>query len=53
MAAADNLEYRTPTGTAVMTNRHVVKDMYLAESKGTSFDIVQTFKAVAHGQTCA
>ena len=53
MAAADNLSYRTATGTAVMTNRHVVKDMYLAECKGTSFDIVQTFKAVAHGQTCS
>ena len=36
-----------------MTNRHVVKDMYLAECKGTSFDIVSTFKAVAHGQTCS
>ena len=53
MAAADNLSYKTATGTAVMTNRHVVKDMYLAECKGTSFDIVQTFKAVAHGQTCS
>ena len=53
MAAANNLEYRTPTGTAVMTNRHVVKDMFLAECKGTSFDIVQTFRAIAHGQTCS
>ena len=53
MAAAENLEYRTPTGSAVMTNRHVVKDMFLAECKGTSFEIVQTFKAVAHGQTCS
>ena len=52
MAAADNLSYKTATGTAVMTNRHVVKDMYLAECKGTRLDIVQTFKAVAHGQTC-
>ena len=53
MAAANDLSYKTATGTAVMTNRHVVKDMYLAECKGTSFDSVETFKAVAHGQTCA
>jgi len=52
MAAANNLQYQTATGTATMTNRHVVKDMYLAECKGTSFNIVQTFKAVAHGQAC-
>ena len=53
MAAANNLSYKTATGTGAMTNRHVVKDMYLAECKGTSFDIVETFKAVAHGQTCS
>ena len=53
MAAANNLQYKTATGTAVMTNRHVVKDMFLAECKGTSFDIIQSYKAVAHGQTCS
>ncbi|MEQ8702088.1 MAG: hypothetical protein RLT05_36685, partial [Bauldia litoralis] len=53
MAASQGLEYQTATGTATMTNRHVVKDMYLAECKGTTFDIIKTFKAVAHGQTCS
>jgi urea transport system substrate-binding protein len=53
MAASNGLEYHTATGTATMTNRHVVKDMYLAECKGTTFDILETFKSVAHGQTCS
>lgn len=53
MAASNGLEYQSATGTATMTNRHVVKDMYLAECKGTSFNIIKTFKSVAHGQTCS
>ncbi len=53
MAAAKDLTYRTVTGPATMTNRHVVKDMFLAECKGTNFNIVKTFKAVPHGQTCS
>jgi ABC-type branched-subunit amino acid transport system substrate-binding protein len=53
MAASNGLEFQSATGMAKMTNRHVVKDMYLAECKGTSFDIVKTFKSVAHGQTCS
>ena len=53
MAASEGLEYKTATGTATMTNRHVNKDIYLAECKGTDFDIIQTFASVAHGETCS
>ena len=53
MAASEGLEYKTATGTATMTNRHVNKDIYLAECKGTDFEIIQTFASVAHGETCS
>jgi len=53
MAASKDLTFQTATGPATMTNRHVVKDMFLAECKGTDFNVVQSFSAVAHGQTCA
>ena len=53
MAASEGLSYKTATGSAVMTNRHVNKDIYLAECKGVAFDIVQTFGAVDHGETCS
>ncbi|WP_420583522.1 substrate-binding domain-containing protein [Ruegeria sp.] len=53
MAASEGLSYKTATGTGTMTNRHVNKDIYLAECQGTDFNIVQTFAAVAHGETCS
>lgn len=53
MAASEGLRYQTATGTGVMQSRHVNKDMYLAECKGAEFEIVETFKQVAHGETCA
>ncbi len=53
MAAADGLTYQTATGTGSMTDRHVTKDMYLAECKGTAFEIIQTFEQVEHGETCS
>ena len=52
MAASEGLEYLTATGTGTMTNRHVNKDMYLAECMGAEFKIIQTFPQVAHGETC-
>ena len=53
MSASNGLSYTTATGTAVMTNRHVNKDIYLAECNGVAFDIVKSFKGVAHGETCS
>ena len=52
MAASEGLEYRTATGIGMMTNRHVNKDMYLAQCKGAEFEIVRTFEQVAHGEIC-
>ena len=53
MAASEGLQYRTATGTGVMTNRHVNKDMYLAQCRGAEFEIVRTFEQVEHGEICA
>ena len=36
-----------------VNNRHVDKNMYLAECRGTEFQVVETFKNVKSGQTCA
>ena len=52
MAASEGLEYRTATGIGIMTNRHVNKDMYLAQCKGAEFEIIRTFEQVEHGETC-
>lgn len=53
MKASNGLEYKTATGTGTMVNRHVAKNMYLAECKGTDFDIIQTFDQVEPGETCS
>ncbi len=53
MSASEGLAYRTATGIGTMRNRHVNKDMYLAECKGTEFEIVEVFPQVAHGETCS
>lgn len=53
MKAADGLTYKTATGTGTMVNRHVAKDMFLAECKGTEFEIIRTFEQVDHGETCS
>ncbi len=51
-AAAEGLTFPSATGKMTMHHRHVDKDMYVAECKGTEFQIVQTFPAVKSGQTC-
>ncbi len=53
MKASNGLVYKTATGTGTMINRHVAKTMYLAECKGTDFDIIQTFDHVEPGETCS
>jgi ABC-type branched-subunit amino acid transport system substrate-binding protein len=53
MAASENLTYKTATGIGTMSNRHVAKDMYLAECIGTTFKVLNTFTNVDHGETCS
>ncbi len=52
-AAANGLTFDTPTGRMTMHHRHVDKNMFLAECQGTEFRVVETFKNVKSGQTCA
>ncbi|HVO14218.1 MAG TPA: substrate-binding domain-containing protein [Alphaproteobacteria bacterium] len=52
-AAAEGLSFDTPGGPAVMHHRHLDKNEYLAECKGASFDIIQTFKSIKSGENCA
>ena len=52
-AAADGITFPSATGSMTMRNRHVDKNMYVAECKGTTFDIVATFPNVKSGQTCS
>jgi urea transport system substrate-binding protein len=35
-----------------MYGQHVDKNMFLAECKGTEFEILKTFEAVKHGEAC-
>ena len=51
-ATAEGLTVNTPTGPVTMRNRHTDKNMYLAESKGTQFNIAKVFSNVPSGQTC-
>ena len=52
-AAANGLTFDTPTGRMTMRHRHVDKNMFLAECRGTEFQVVETFRNVKSGQTCA
>ena len=51
-AVVEGLNFDTPTGPMTMVNRHVAKNMFLAECKGVEFNIVETFNQVGSGQTC-
>lgn len=50
--AAEGTRYSSPRGTATMQNRHVSTNIYLAEAKGTDFQVVETFTNVDPGSTC-
>jgi hypothetical protein len=52
-AAANGLGFDTPTGRMTMHRRHVDKNMFLAECRGTEFHVVESFRNVKSGQTCA
>ena len=51
-AIAEGTTYEGPRGAATMSNRHVAKDIYLAEADGTAFKVVQTFANVDPGNNC-
>ena len=51
-AAADGTSYEGPRGSATMRDRHVSKDIFLAEAEGTAFRIVATFSGVDAGNNC-
>ncbi len=49
---ADGLVFHGPRGVTRMVQRHVVKDMHLAEARGIEFRIVKTFPQIsATGET--
>lgn len=52
-ATAEGLTVETPTGPITMRNRHTDKNIFLAASRGTEFEVVKTFENVPSGQTCA
>ncbi len=50
---ADGTTYSGPRGTATMKDRHVSKDIYLAEAVETEFKVIMTFPDVDAGNNCA
>ncbi|HVL59174.1 MAG TPA: substrate-binding domain-containing protein [Burkholderiaceae bacterium] len=52
MAASEGLSFQTASGRATMRGRHVDKDMFLAECKGTEFSVVRKLDAVPSGTEC-
>jgi len=53
MKASEGLRFETAAGSVTMRGRQVDKDMYLAECKGTEFDVIQTFRNVKSGTVCS
>jgi ABC-type branched-subunit amino acid transport system substrate-binding protein len=51
-AASEGLTFTSASGPVTMHGREVDKDMYLAECKGTSFEVIKTIKAVKSGTAC-
>lgn len=52
MEASNGLTFDTATGPAVMRGRHVDKNMFLADCKGTQFNVLKTFADVKSGSEC-
>ncbi len=54
MKTSEGVKYETATdNNSRMSNRHVVKNMYLAECEGVTFNVVKTFSRVFHGESCS
>jgi ABC-type branched-subunit amino acid transport system substrate-binding protein len=52
MAASEGLTFETAVGPATMHGRQVDKTMFLADCKGTQFNVVKTFADVQSGSAC-
>jgi len=52
MAASEGITFESAAGPWTMHGRHVDKTMYLADCKGTEFEILQTFANVKSGEVC-
>ena len=51
-AASEGLAFESASGKVTMHGRQVDKDMYLAQCKGTDFEVIKTIKAVKSGTAC-
>ena len=45
-------DLRTASGPATMRGRQVDKNMFLADCKGTQFEVIKTFADVKSGSAC-
>ena len=52
MDASEGLTFDTAAGPATMRGRQVDKSMFLADCKGTEFDVLKTFADVKSGSAC-
>ncbi len=52
MAASEGITFDSASGPWTMHSRHVDKTMFLADCKGTEFDIIKTFADVKSGEAC-
>ncbi len=52
MAASEGITFESAAGPWTMHGRHVDKTMYLADCKGTEFEIIKTFPNVKSGDEC-
>ncbi len=52
MAASEGLAFDTAAGPAAMHGRQVDKTMFLADCKGTQFQVIKTFADVKSGSEC-
>ena len=52
MSASEGLTFDTAAGPATMRGRQVDKTMFLADCKGTQFEVIKTFPDVPSGSAC-
>jgi urea transport system substrate-binding protein len=52
MTASEGLAFVGASGPVTMRGRQVDKDMYLAQCKGTEFEVIKTIKAIKSGTAC-
>ncbi|BAC51677.1 bll6412 [Bradyrhizobium diazoefficiens USDA 110] len=51
-AAAEGVQFETPSGSMTMTHRHTAKNIFLARCEGTKFTVIDKFAAVPTQQSC-